>query len=65
MEAGRNRTCYANWDVPGTRPEWTFRAGIAEADYRIPEYMREEPWPPHNVTFDVPDSALDTVFETL
>jgi aldehyde:ferredoxin oxidoreductase len=40
------------------------KAGIT-SDYRIPEYMREEPLPPHNAVFDVPDSDLDTVFDTL
>ena len=39
--------------------------GITAADYRIPEYMREEPLPPHNAVFDVPDSELDAVFDTL
>jgi aldehyde:ferredoxin oxidoreductase len=45
--------------------EFNRRAGITAADYRIPEFMREEPLPPHNAVFDVPDSDLDTVFETL
>jgi aldehyde:ferredoxin oxidoreductase len=45
--------------------EFNRRAGITPNDYRIPEYMREEPLPPHNAVFDVPDSDLDTVFETL
>jgi aldehyde:ferredoxin oxidoreductase len=45
--------------------EFNSKAGITKNDYRIPEYMREEPLPPHNVVFDVPDSDLDAVFETL
>jgi aldehyde:ferredoxin oxidoreductase len=45
--------------------EFNNKAGITKNDYRIPEYMREEPLPPHNAVFDVPDSDLDTVFETL
>jgi aldehyde:ferredoxin oxidoreductase len=45
--------------------EFNRRAGLTSADYRIPEYMREEPLPPHNATFDVPDADLDSVFETL
>jgi aldehyde:ferredoxin oxidoreductase len=45
--------------------EFNSKAGITKNDYRIPEYMREEPLPPHNVVFDVPESDLDTVFETL
>ena len=40
-------------------------AGIkAEAD-RIPEFMKIEPLPPHNVVFDVPDEALDSVYAEL
>jgi aldehyde:ferredoxin oxidoreductase len=45
--------------------EFNRRAGITAADYRIPEYMREEPLAPHQATFDIPDSELDKVFETL
>jgi aldehyde:ferredoxin oxidoreductase len=55
----------ANRDVLRTELEFNRLAGITAADYRIPEYMREEPLPPHNVTFGVPDSALDAVFDTL
>jgi aldehyde:ferredoxin oxidoreductase len=54
-----------NRDVLRNELEFNRRAGLTAADYRIPEYMREEPLPPHNTTFDVPDSDLDTVFETL
>jgi aldehyde:ferredoxin oxidoreductase len=55
----------SNRDVLRTELEFNRRAGITAADYRIPEYMREEPLAPHNVTFDIPDSDLDTVFDTL
>jgi len=54
-----------NRDVLRTEIEFNRRAGLTTADYRIPEYMREEPLPPHDATFDVPDSDLDTVFEPL
>jgi aldehyde:ferredoxin oxidoreductase len=54
-----------NRDVLRNELEFNRRAGLTSADYRIPEYMREEPLPPHNATFDVPDWDLDTVFETL
>jgi aldehyde:ferredoxin oxidoreductase len=40
-------------------------AGFSEADDRVPEFMKVEPLPPHNVVFDVPDSALDSVFGEL
>ena len=52
-------------DVLRNELEFNRRAGITSADYRIPEYMREEPLAPHNVIFDVPDSELDTIFDTL
>jgi len=54
-----------NRDVLRTELEFNRRAGITKEDHRIPEYMREELLPPHNVTFDVSDSDLDTIFETL
>ncbi|MEW6406412.1 MAG: aldehyde ferredoxin oxidoreductase C-terminal domain-containing protein [Chloroflexota bacterium] len=54
-----------NRDVLRNELEFNRRAGITAADYRIPEYMCEEPLAPHNVTFDVPDTELDAVFATL
>jgi len=54
-----------NRDVLRTELEFNRRAGITSKDYRIPEYMREEPLPPHNTVFDVPDSDLDSIFDTL
>jgi len=40
-------------------------AGLTKADDRIPEFMKNEPLPPHNQVFDVPDAALDSVFGEL
>jgi aldehyde:ferredoxin oxidoreductase len=40
-------------------------AGIGKAADRVPEFMKFEPLPPHNQVFDVPDSALDSVFAEL
>lgn len=37
-------------------------AGLTKANDRIPEFMKYEPLPPHNQVFDVPESALDSVF---
>lgn len=54
-----------NRDVLRTELEFNRQAGITKNDYKIPEYMREEPLPPHNTVFDVPDSDLETLFETL
>jgi len=45
--------------------EFNRLAGKTANDYRIPEYMREEPLAPHNVVFDVPDTELDSIFDTL
>jgi aldehyde:ferredoxin oxidoreductase len=52
-------------DVLRNELEFNRRAGKTAEDYRIPEYMREEPLAPHNSVFDVPDSELDAVFDTL
>jgi aldehyde:ferredoxin oxidoreductase len=40
-------------------------AGLSRAADRIPEFMKYEPLPPHNGVFDVPDSALDSVYGEL
>ena len=40
-------------------------AGIGKAEDRVPEFMKYEPLPPHNQVFDVPDSALDSVYGEL
>jgi aldehyde:ferredoxin oxidoreductase len=37
-------------------------AGFGKMHDRVPEFMTHEPLPPHNVVFDVPDSALDAVY---
>ncbi len=37
-------------------------AGIGKMHDRMPEFMKYEPLPPHNVTWDVPDATLDAVF---
>jgi len=38
-------------------------AGFTKVDDRLPEFMKYEKLPPHNVTWDVPDEMLDAVFE--
>lgn len=40
-------------------------AGIGKEADRMPEFMLTEPLPPHNQVFDVPDSALDSVYADL
>ncbi|RLC59701.1 MAG: aldehyde ferredoxin oxidoreductase, partial [Chloroflexota bacterium] len=38
-------------------------AGFTKADDRLPEFMKYEKLPPHDVVWDVPDETLDAVFE--
>ncbi len=38
------------------------RAGFTQEHDRLPRFMRREALPPHNVTFDIADEELDTVF---
>lgn len=38
-------------------------AGFTSLDDRIPEWMTEEPLPPNNSVFDVPESELDAIFD--
>jgi aldehyde:ferredoxin oxidoreductase len=40
-------------------------AGFTKAHDRVPEFMKYEALPPHNVVFDVPDEALDAVYGDL
>ena len=37
-------------------------AGLSKEHDRVPEFMKYEKLPPHNQVFDVPDSALDSVY---
>jgi len=37
-------------------------AGFTAADDRLPEFMRDEALPPHNVKWDMEDEVLDSVF---
>lgn len=37
-------------------------AGLSAADDRLPEFFKKEALPPHDVTFQVSDEELDTVF---
>ncbi len=38
------------------------RAGFTNLDDRLPEFMRYEKLPPHNVVWDVPDEEIDKVY---
>ena len=45
-----------------TEREFNKAAGFSAEHDRLPDYFKTEPIPPHNVTFGVEDSELDTVF---
>ncbi len=42
--------------------EFNRRAGFTSAHDRLPDWMTQEPLPPHNSVFDVPEQDLDGVF---
>jgi aldehyde:ferredoxin oxidoreductase len=42
--------------------EFNRKAGFTKEDDRLPRFMKREAIAPHNVTFDIEDEALDTVF---
>jgi aldehyde:ferredoxin oxidoreductase len=42
--------------------EFNRKAGFTKEDDRLPRFMKREAVGPHNVTFDIPDEELDTVF---
>jgi aldehyde:ferredoxin oxidoreductase len=37
------------------------KAGFTSSDDRMPEFMKDEPLPPHNAVWDIPDAELDKV----
>jgi aldehyde:ferredoxin oxidoreductase len=41
--------------------EFNTKAGFTRLDDRIPEFMKNEPLPPHNTVWDIPDADLDEV----
>jgi aldehyde:ferredoxin oxidoreductase len=42
--------------------DFNFRAGFTAKHDRLPEYFKKEKLPPHNVTFQVTDQDLDSVY---
>ena len=44
-------------DVLETEREFNRRAGVSEEFFDVPEFMREEPLPPRNSVFDIPDEG--------
>jgi len=68
-----NAFCGENWEEKDLiefgknvlRDERVFnlKAGLNEASDRLPEFMTDEPLPPHNVVFDVPDEEIDSLYQ--
>ncbi len=52
-------------DILKTERAFNIKAGIGAAQDRVPEFMKNEPLPPHNHVFDIPDEALDSVYAGL
>ncbi len=42
--------------------DFNARAGFTAEQDRLPEFFQKEPLPPHNITFQVSDKDLDSVF---
>jgi len=49
-------------EILRTERSFNAAAGFTSAHDRLPEFMEEEPLPPHNAVFDVPAAEVDTVF---
>ena len=49
-------------DVLKAEHDFNLAAGLTSADDRLPEFMKEERLPPHNVTFSIPDEELDRLW---
>ncbi|HMB20586.1 MAG TPA: aldehyde ferredoxin oxidoreductase C-terminal domain-containing protein, partial [Spirochaetota bacterium] len=51
--------------VLGMERDFNMQAGFTSKDDRLPQYFYDEPVGPHNVTFDVKDEELDTLYNWL
>lgn len=43
--------------------EFNRRAGFTAQDDRVPRWMHEEPLPPHDTVFDVPEEEIDRIYD--
>ncbi len=50
-------------DILKIEREFNEAAGFTKADDRLPEFMKYEKLPPHDVVWDVSDEMLDSVGE--
>ena len=39
------------------------KAGVSEHYYRMPEFMKEEPLPPHNTVFDITQEEMEGIWD--
>jgi aldehyde:ferredoxin oxidoreductase len=46
-----------------TEHEFNLKAGLSAADDRIPEFMKYEPLPPHNVVWDFTNEEIDAFWD--
>ncbi len=46
-----------------TEHEFNLKAGLGSADDRIPEFMKYEPLPPHNVVWDFTNEEIDAFWD--
>lgn len=53
---------YMGADVLETERQFNELAGVSEKYRRMPEFMREEPLPPHNTVFDIPQEEMESIW---
>jgi len=51
------------YDVIKTEREFNRRAGASEEFHPMPEFMQDEPLPPTNAVFDVPEADMGTMWD--
>ncbi len=52
-------------EILRTERKFNEAAGFTKKDDRLPEFMKYEPLPPHNVVYDVTDEELDSVYKDM
>ena len=52
-------------DILRKEIDFNKRAGFTDKDNRLPEFFYNEPVPPHNVVFEVPDKEIKNVFKRI
>lgn len=54
---------YLGAEVLELERKFNERAGVSERYRPIPEFMREEPLPPNNTVFDIPQEELESIWD--